>query len=74
MMLAQVSNPAPQIRAGKVRVISSTKTTRGALSAGADARRVGAAGLDDVTWNGYVAPAGTPRDALARLHADREGG
>jgi len=25
------------------------------------------AGFEDVTWNGYVAPAGTPREVLARL-------
>jgi tripartite-type tricarboxylate transporter receptor subunit TctC len=30
----------------------------------------GLPGFDDVTWNGYVAPAGTPRDVLARLHAE----
>jgi len=30
----------------------------------------GLPGFDDVAWNGIVAPAGTPRDVLVRLHAE----
>jgi len=30
----------------------------------------GLKGFEDVTWNGFVAPAGTPHDVLARLHAE----
>src|SRR5439155_266932 len=30
----------------------------------------GLAGFEDVTWNGYVAPAGTPPEVLTRLHAE----
>src|SRR5207244_4059802 len=30
----------------------------------------GLAGFEDVTWNGYVAPAGTPLEVLTRLHAE----
>ena len=29
----------------------------------------GLKGFEDVTWNGIVAPAGTPRDVLAKLHS-----
>ena len=30
----------------------------------------GLANFEDVTWNGIVAPAGTPQEVLERLHAE----
>jgi len=71
MMFDQVSTAAPQIRAGKVRVLGVTTKTRSPLFPEVPTLdESGLPGFDDVTWNGYVAPAGTPRDVLARLHAE----
>ena len=71
MMFDQVSTSAPQIRAGKVRVIGVTTKTRSPLFPEVPTLdESGLPGFDDVTWNGYVAPAGTPREVLARLHAE----
>jgi tripartite-type tricarboxylate transporter receptor subunit TctC len=71
MMFDQVSTAAPQIRAGKVHVLGVTTKTRSPLFPDVPTLdESGLPGFDDVTWNGYVAPAGTPRDVLARLHAE----
>jgi tripartite-type tricarboxylate transporter receptor subunit TctC len=71
MMFDQVSTAAPQIRAGKVRVIGVTTKTRSPLFPDVPTLdESGLPGFDDVTWNGFVAPAGTPPAVLARLHAE----
>jgi len=71
MMFDQVSTAAPQIRAGRVRVLGVTTKTRSPLFPEVPTLdESGLPGFDDVTWNGYVAPAGTPRDVLSRLHAE----
>ena len=70
MMFDQVSSSAPQIHAGRVRVIGVTTRTRSPLFPDTPTLdESGLPGFDDVTWNGIVAPAGTPRDVLSRLHA-----
>lgn len=71
MMFDQVSTAAPQIRAGRVRGLGVTTKTRSPLFPDLPTLdESGLPGFEDVTWNGYVAPAGTPRDVLARLHAE----
>jgi tripartite-type tricarboxylate transporter receptor subunit TctC len=71
MMFDQVSTSAGQIKGGKIRGLGVTTLTRSAVLP--DVPRLDAQGLkgfEDVTWNGIVAPAGTPREVLARLHAE----
>jgi tripartite-type tricarboxylate transporter receptor subunit TctC len=71
MMFDHVSTAAPQIRSGKVRALGISTKARSALFPEVPTLdESGLPGFDDVTWNGFVAPAGTPRDALARLHAE----
>src|SRR6266852_2622525 len=68
MMFDQVSTSTPQIRAGKVRAIAVTSLARSPLLP--DVPTVdesGVPGYEDITFNGLVAPAGTPREVLARL-------
>src|SRR5712691_8308281 len=68
MMFDQVSTSTPQIRAGKVRAIAVTSLKRSPLLP--DVPTVdesGVPGYEDITFNGIVAPAGTPRDVLLRL-------
>jgi tripartite-type tricarboxylate transporter receptor subunit TctC len=70
MMFDQISTSAAHIRSGKLRAIGVTTKTRSPLFPDLPTLdESGLPGFDDVTWNGYVAPAGTPRDVLARLHA-----
>jgi tripartite-type tricarboxylate transporter receptor subunit TctC len=70
LMFDQISTSAAHIRSGKLRALGVTTLTRSPLFPDLPTLdESGVAGFDDVTWNGYVAPAGTPRDVLARLHA-----
>jgi tripartite-type tricarboxylate transporter receptor subunit TctC len=69
MMFDQVSTSAPQIKAGKVRALAVTSLARSPLLP--DVPTVdesGVAGYEDITFNGLVAPAGTPHDILLRLN------
>src|SRR2546427_4489184 len=67
MMFDQVSTSSPQIKAGKVRAIAVTTLARSPLLP--DVPTVdesGVPGYEDITFNGMVAPAGTPRAGLVR--------
>jgi tripartite-type tricarboxylate transporter receptor subunit TctC len=69
MMFDQVSTSAPQIKAGKVRPLAVTSAKRSPLLPEVPTvDESGLAGYEDVTFNGLVAPAGTPRDILLRLN------
>jgi len=71
LMFDQVSTSAPQIRAGKVRALAVTTLARSPLFPDLPTLdESGLKGFEDVTWNGIVAPAGTPREVLSRLHAE----
>ena len=71
IMFDQVSTSAPFVNAGKLRPIGVTTRTRSALFP--DVPTIDEAGLkgyEDVTFNGIMAPAGVPRDALERLQSE----
>jgi len=69
MMFDQVSTSAPQIRAGKVRPLAVTSLKRSPLLPEVPTvDESGLAGFEDITFNGLVAPAGTPHDILVRLN------
>ena len=71
LMFDQISTAEPQIKAGKLRALAVTSRTRSPLFP--DLPTVdesGAPGYEDVTWNGLVAPAGTPREVLMRLNEE----
>jgi tripartite-type tricarboxylate transporter receptor subunit TctC len=71
MMFDQVSTSAPHIKAGKLRPLGVTTLARSPLFPQVPTLdESGLAGFEDVTWNGYVAPAGTPREVLVRLHSE----
>ncbi|MBI3370762.1 MAG: tripartite tricarboxylate transporter substrate binding protein [Betaproteobacteria bacterium] len=71
MMFDQVSTSAAHVRSGKLRALGVTTLARSPLFPDLPTLdEQGLAGFNDVTWNGYVAPAGTPREVLARLHAE----
>jgi tripartite-type tricarboxylate transporter receptor subunit TctC len=69
MMFDQVSTSGPQVRGGKVRALGVTTRARSAvLPEVATLHEQGLTDFEDVTWNGIVAPAGTPKEVLNRLH------
>jgi tripartite-type tricarboxylate transporter receptor subunit TctC len=71
VMFDQISTSMPHIRAGKIRPLGVTTRTRAALFPEIPTiDEAGVSGFEDVTFNGLVAPAGTPSAALNRLHAE----
>lgn len=71
MMFDQVSTSAPHIRAGKLKGLAVTSLKRSPLFLDLPTiDESGMRGFEDITFNGLVAPAGTPREVLARLNAD----
>ena len=71
VMAANILSTLPQVRAGKLRAYGVTSAKR---SPGApDIPTIAEAGLPGyyaVTWFGVLAPAGTPRDIVMRLHVN----
>ncbi len=69
MMFDQVSTSAPQIKAGRVRALAVTSLKRSPLLPEVPTvDESGVPGYEDITFNGLVAPAATPREILARLN------
>jgi len=69
MMFDQVSTSAPQIRGGKVRALAVTSLARSPLLPEVPTvDESGLAGYEDITFNGLVAPAGTPQEILVRIN------
>jgi tripartite-type tricarboxylate transporter receptor subunit TctC len=69
MMFDQVSTSAPQIKADKVRALAVTSLARSPLLPEVPTLdEAGVPGYEDITFNGLVAPAGTPREILARVN------
>src|SRR5688572_20188488 len=67
----QVSTSLPHIRSGKIRALAVTTRKRSpALPQVPTLDESGLAGFHDSTFNGLIAPAGTPREIVERLHAE----
>jgi len=71
MMFDQVSTSAPHIRAGKLKGLAVSSLKRSPLLPELPTiDESGMRGFEDITFNGLVAPAGTPREVLGRLNAE----
>jgi len=71
MMFDQVSTSAGHVRGGKLRALGVTTLARSPLFPDVPTlHEAGLTNFEDVTWNGIVAPAGTPRDVLFKLHSE----
>ncbi len=71
MMFDQVGTSAPYIRAGKLRPLGITSKQRSQLFPDLPTiDESGLPGYEDYTVNVLLAPAGTPKELLARLHAE----
>ena len=69
MMFDQVSTSGPQVKGGKVRALGVTTISRTAVLPDVPSlHELGLTNFEDVTWNGIVAPAATPKEILNRLH------
>jgi len=70
LMAANILSTLPHVRAGRVRAYGVTSAQRAA--AASDIPTIAEAGLpgyEAVQWFGLLAPAGTPREIISRLHA-----
>jgi tripartite-type tricarboxylate transporter receptor subunit TctC len=71
LMFDTVAAINPHVKAGSVRALAVTTATRS--SAAPDVPTMAEAGLkgyETSTWGGVLAPAGTPRDVVAKLNAE----
>jgi tripartite-type tricarboxylate transporter receptor subunit TctC len=61
----------PQVQAGRVRALAVLAAERvPALPEVPTAKEAGFAGFEVLSWYGIVAPAGTPREIIARLNTE----
>ena len=68
---ASTTSATPLLRVGKLRALAVTSATRNSLLP--DLPTISEAGLpgyDRSTWYGVAAPAGVPKEIIARLHAE----
>ena len=71
MMFDQVSTSAGHVKGGKLRALGVTTKARSAVLPDVPTlHEQGLTDFEDVTWNGLVAPAATPREVLVRLNAE----
>ena len=71
LMFDQVSTSEPYIKAGKLRGLAVSSRARSPLFPTLPTiDEAGVPGFEDITFNGLVAPAGTPREFLARLNQE----
>ena len=69
VMFNVLPSALPQIKAGTVKALAVTGATRApTLPERPTMIEAGVPGYTAVTWNGILAPAGTPRDVIAKLN------
>jgi len=71
LMFDQISTSMAHVRSGKVKPLAVTSSARSKLFPDVPTiSESGYAGYEDVTLNMLLAPAGTPKDIVQRLHAE----
>jgi tripartite-type tricarboxylate transporter receptor subunit TctC len=70
MMFGPPVTVLPLAQAGKMRALAVTSTKRSALAPELPTMAETLPGFEVVGWYGLAAPAGTPKDVIARLNAD----
>jgi tripartite-type tricarboxylate transporter receptor subunit TctC len=69
IFVAVISTAVPQVKAGKARALAVTGPKRAvALANVPTVAESGLKGYEATNWYGYVAPSGTPRAIIERLH------
>jgi len=70
-MFDNLANATPQIKAGKLKALAVTTAERSKLAPELPTMaEAGLTGFDISTWFGLLAPAGTPKDVIARWNAE----
>lgn len=70
VMVADFTTAMPQVKAGKLKILAVTTAKRSALLPDVPSMDETLKGFDMTSWNGVFAPAGTPREIIARLARD----
>jgi len=71
LMFDNLPSSLPQIKGGKLRAVAVTSTTRAAaLPEVPTVAESGLPGFEASSWFGILAPAGTPKDIIAKIDAD----
>ena len=71
LMFDQVSTSKPYVDSGKLRALGVTSLKRSPLFPDVPTiDESGLKGYEEITFNGLIAPAGTPREALTRLQSE----
>lgn len=71
LMFDNLASSLAQVKAGKIRALAVTTAKRSSFAPELPTiAESGLPGFDISTWFGVFAPAGTPREALDRLHAE----
>lgn len=71
VLFSALSNVQPLVRDGKVKLIAVSNAKRSAaLPDLPTVAEQGFPGFDATTWNGFMAPAGTPKDVVQRLNKE----
>jgi tripartite-type tricarboxylate transporter receptor subunit TctC len=71
VMFDNVPNVLPQVKAGKLRALATSGSSRSALAPDVPTvAEAGVPGYEVMVWFGLVAPAGTPREVVQKLNAE----
>lgn len=71
MAFVSLASVVPQLKAGRLRGLATTSAERTALMPDLPTfAEAGLEGYETTGWYGFLVPAGTPRDVIARVHAD----
>src|SRR4051812_15084863 len=71
VMFDNAPNVMPQVRAGKLRALAQSGATRSPVAPDLPTvAEAGVPGYEVTVWFGLVAPAGTPREIVAKLNAE----
>jgi tripartite-type tricarboxylate transporter receptor subunit TctC len=72
VMVAQVPSALPHIKAGKLRAlgVASTAPLAALPEVPTIASAAGLPGFEAVSWYALMAPAGTPKEVIGKIHAD----
>lgn len=69
MMFGNVMNSLQHVKSGRIRALGVTSPKRATAAPEIPAIAETLPGYDATTWYGLLAPAGTPREVVTRLHA-----
>lgn len=71
MTFGNLTTVLPFARSGRLRALAVTSSTRSPILPDVPAiAEAGVPGFEAATWNGLMAPAGTPKEVVAKLNAD----